>query len=228
MRSDLNLGRVAEIPDPFVATDASALPPAPRPVGGSPTRARAHARQWLALAVAVSIQVAAVAFLGPRPDLPGIPRWAVGAALLAPLAAAAMCLAAVLRPGTHGLGENAAKLGSAAALAVALFASVTLLSAPFGAEGHAFWHRAAVCFATTCVLAVGPWALSAWAFRHAFVAAPVWRTAVLGVCCGAVAVATMSLICSDGNASHVLVGHGGGMLIGALAGAWLGRGFTAA
>jgi hypothetical protein len=35
----------------------------------------------------------------------------------------------------------------------------------------------------------------------------------------------MSLVCSVGNAGHVLVGHGGMMLVGAVGGALLGNRF---
>jgi hypothetical protein len=62
--------------------------------------------------------------------------------------------------------------------------------------------------------------LAGWALRHAFAAAARWRFAAAGVACGALAATTMSVVCANGNAAHVLLGHGTFMLVAGLAG-WL-------
>ena len=66
-------------------------------------------------------------------------------------------------------------------------------------------------------------AMLTWVFRHAFVAASAWRSAALGVACGALGASTMTLACSHGEALHVIVAHGSMMVIGGGLGALLGR-----
>ncbi|MDP9152004.1 MAG: hypothetical protein M3O36_18935, partial [Myxococcota bacterium] len=83
------------------------------------------------------------------------------------------------------------------------------------------------CMATTAALAGVPAIAAGWAYRHAFVGSG-WRTATLGVACGALAAATMSIACSVGSVLHVLVGHGSMMLAFGLLGALLARKLTAA
>jgi len=54
------------------------------------------------------------------------------------------------------------------------------------------------------------------------------RRAALGVACGGLAAASMSLCCFHREMLHVLIGHGSMMLVGGVAGALLGRRFTRA
>jgi hypothetical protein len=107
-----------------------------------------------------------------------------------------------------------------------LFAVATLMASPLDAgEGH-FWNLAARCMGVTALLTVGPLVLGVVVFRHAFAAASAWRTAALGVACGAMTAATMSVACWHVGALHVIVGHGAMMVVGGVAGALLGRQVT--
>lgn len=99
----------------------------------------------------------------------------------------------------------------------------TLLVAPADADADPFWPHALRCFLWTSLYAVGPLVLAAWAFRRSFAAMSSWRTAALGMAGGAAGAATMSFVCSVGTPAHVLVGHGGIMLVAAVAGGVFGR-----
>ena len=145
--------------------------------------------------------------------------------LAIPLAAALLALAAAAAPGAHGLGQPKGRMMTLALLSPLLFVAATLLASPGDVDAEPFVMHAFRCFAWTAVYSVGPMVLAAWAFRRSFVAAPVWRSAALGMACGAIGAATMSLVCSVGNPAHVLVGHGGMMLVGAVGGALLGNRF---
>jgi hypothetical protein len=70
--------------------------------------------------------------------------------------------------------------------------------------------------------------LAALAFRRAFVSAAAWRTAALGAACGALSAATMSLVCPDLSAMHVVLAHGLMILVGSAIGAALARPLTRA
>jgi hypothetical protein len=110
-----------------------------------------------------------------------------------------------------------------ALLSPAFFVVATLLASPRDVDPAPFVEHGFQCFAWTALFSAGPLVLAAWAFRRSFVAAPAWRSAALGMACGAFGAATMSLVCSVGSAAHVLVGHGGMMLVAAVCGALLGR-----
>jgi hypothetical protein len=76
--------------------------------------------------------------------------------------------------------------------------------------------------AITSALAAVPLALGVWAFRRSFVVSSRWRGACIGTAAGALAAATMSLLCSTDGVGHVLLGHGIMMVVGAAAGAVFG------
>ena len=213
---DLDLfGRV---PDPF-SGEAAPLPVPPAlPPGPAPTRAQHRGRMLAAVAVALLFQGVWIAMARHRPTLddaltPGHLAFGLGV----PLLAMGLAWWAATRPGRGGLGTPAA------ALAVVMLAT----SPPDqDASMWAFVDRAARCAASAGVLCAVSLGLLAFAFRHAFAAASTWRTAALGVACGSLAAATMTLCCFHREAMHVVVGHGSMMLVGGLVGALLGRRFT--
>ncbi len=225
--SDLDL--LARVPDPF-SHDASPLPAPPTlPPGVAPSRARHRGRLLAALAVALLFQGLWIAISRHRPSLDD----ALAAdhllfGLGVPLLAMSLAWWAATRRGRGGLGSTAAGLAVVIAVAPLLFAVTTLAVSPadHDASTWAFLDRAARCVASAsvpCAISLG---LLAFAFRHAFAAASTWRTAALGVACGALAAATMSLSCFHREAMHVLVGHGSMLIVGALVGALVGRRFT--
>jgi len=221
---NLDLRRLADIPDPF--SEGAGKPPrrhGERPTAPSPPRARVHGLRVGAVVLAALSQAAWLTLVEHRSDLAASSPWALLLGIGIPLVAATVALAAAARPGALGLGESMVRLGALVALSVAVFVVGTLLAAPPDTEAGWFWGHALRCMAVTAALAAAPLALGVWSYRHAYVAAPAWRSAGLGVAAGALAAATMSLACSNDGALHVLVGHGAMMLVGGVVGAALGR-----
>jgi len=227
MRDELDLDRLAQIPDPFAETVGPA-PPMTAPAGtAAPTRAEVGRRRLIAAAAAVLYEIAWVAVVERRHDLASLPASTLGLGLLVPLGAAVVAFGAVSGKGRLGLGAPVLRLAFLAALAPVLFAVATVATSPRDDDGP-FWGLAGRCMAVTAVLMVPPLVLAVLAFRRAFVTASVWRTGALGVACGGLAAATMSLVCWHSGALHVVVGHGAMMVAGGALGALLGRSITRA
>jgi hypothetical protein len=170
---------------------------------------------------AVLVDAAWLVFRETRPDLRSLPGSEIALGLAIPLVTVVVALAAASRPGARGLGLPAARVGALGVGALVLFAVATLVAAPAGPPDPAFWVHAAGCAIVTTILTAGPLALGLWAYRHAFAGASTWRTAAIGIACGGLAAATMSLACPISSASHVILGHGAIMLVAALTGALL-------
>jgi hypothetical protein len=227
MSDDLDFQRMSEIPDPFQPSVE-----APRTVQragvASPTRRQVRRSRAIAAAAAVAYEAGWVLVVERRRDLGQLPAWTIALGLVIPLVAAALALVAVTGRGRRGLGAAASWLAALTWIPPALFAVATLVTGPLDAgEGH-FWNLAVRCMGVTALLTAGPLALGAAVFRHAFAAASAWRTAALGVACGAMAAATMSLACWHVGALHAIAGHGTMMIVGGVAGALLGRRITRA
>jgi len=227
MSDDFDLQDLRRIPDPFAGP--ALPPPMEMPPGApSPSRAALARRRALAAAGVVSYEVGWVVLVERRRDLGSLPVSTLALGLLIPLAAAIFAFVAVSGKGRIGLGMSASWLAALCALPPVLFVVATFAThPPDGDRGH-FWDLAVRCIGVTAPLTAGPLALGAWLFRHAFAAASTWRTAALGVACGALAAATMSLACWHSGALHVVVGHGTMILIGGAAGALVGRRITRA
>jgi hypothetical protein len=224
MREDVDLERFAEIGDPFV--DAARSPVErldPHRMARSPTRSRLRMLRAIALLAALIYDGAWVVFVERRPDLNSISPTRLALELAIPFAAAALAVSAVARRGEQGLGERQARVVTLAVASPALFIAATLLVAPPEADDVLFWRHAIGCMLVTAFLAMGPLALGVWAFRRAFVAAPSWRMASLGVACGALAAATMGIVCPISSASHIVLGHGVMMFVAGVGGAVLGQ-----
>jgi hypothetical protein len=226
MNDDRDLSRLLEIGDPF-ADEANgplrpmtSMPPPP-----SRTRAGVRAMRAIAFAAALLYDAAWLAVRETRPDLRSLPLSTLAVGLGVPLAAGTIALGAAARRGKRALGLSAAHVAALAMAAPAIFVVATLLVSPAGG-GDAFLYRAMRCASATAILALGPLGLGLWVYRHAFAAVASWRAAAVGVACGALAAATISLHCPVSAAWHVIVGHGTIMLIAGLAGAWLGRAVT--
>jgi hypothetical protein len=218
MSDPFDITRLRDIPDPYGSN--MAVPPAPaRPP--SPTRSQVRRTRALALAGALAYEAAWIAHL--RVHIASRSPWSVGMELLLPLSVGLAAYFAATRSGRHGLGEETTRL---AWLALGLplgFAAFTSLAWPADPHDGAFWQHALGCMISGALLASGPLLLAAFSFRRGFASASVWRTAALGVACGGLAVASLSVVCPVATAGHLIVGHGAAFAAAGLAGALLGR-----
>ncbi|HEY8088248.1 MAG TPA: NrsF family protein [Polyangiaceae bacterium] len=218
--SGFDLDRLRDIPDPFgPAPAAGPMPKAPS--APSATRDMVHRRRLAALATVVVYEAGWLALVEHRSDLGSLRGAAIATGLLVPLVAALVALVPVVARGRRGLGVSAVAMGVLCGLAPVVFAAVTWVTNPADVE-PGFWNLAIRCMGVTAVLTAIPLALGIAVFRHAFATASVLRSTALGVACGAVAAATMSIGCLHDGAMHVIVGHGVTMILGGLVGAWLG------
>jgi hypothetical protein len=222
MSDDLDLQRLAEIPDPFAEeAKVSAARARPALTAYSPPRSRVQAMRALGAAAAF-LYAASWPFFRRRPDLGSIPASQLALQLGVPLAIALIAASVVSRYGRPWFGERRGFILALVALSPVLFALATVVTLP---EGHVdrFWRHTLACMLTTAILAAGPLAVAAYAFRHAFATLAAWRTAALGIACGALATAALALACPISNMWHVLVGHGAVLLLAGAVGAVLGQ-----
>ncbi|HZU85625.1 MAG TPA: NrsF family protein [Polyangiaceae bacterium] len=223
-RADVDLGDLGRVPDPFAGAASSAAPPAaPRPARASPTRAGLRMTQIVAASAAIAYDAAGLVWFEPHAGPRSAASVALGVAV--PCAAGSIAVSAATRRGRLGLGEPALRVALAALAAVALFVCATSIGpwSSHDARVEPFWTGVARCMALSALFAAGPAVLAAWAVRRVFTAAPAARAAALGVACGALASATLGLVCPDAAAPHVLLGHGSVMVVMGAAGAWIGR-----
>jgi hypothetical protein len=231
MKSDFDLRQLGEIPDPFAAATGRPAPAAPSPevraaMGASRARGYVRSQRAAALLIAVAYEVVAVVAYKMRPGVASLPAWQLALGFLIPAAGALVALGAAVRGGVRGLGESAARLRMLTLGVPALFALATWIALPHAGD-PAFWPHALDCMMTTAILGAVPVLLAAWVMRRSFVTAAGWRTALMGVACGALATTAISLVCANEDAGHVLVGHGAAILVlgvlGAIAGSRLAR-----
>jgi hypothetical protein len=226
MKDPFDIDRITDVPDPLAGLSEWPVPPRRDVVlPDSPTRSRLAVVRATALGAALLYEVAWVVIMSKRDDLHTMPRALLVTELAIPIVAALFALAAAAAPGARGLGQPKGRMATLALLSPAIFVVATIVASPGDVDPAPFLRHSVECFAWTALYSAGPLLLAIWAFRRAFVAAPAWRSAALGMACGAIGAATMSLVCSVGNAEHVLVGHGGMMLVGAVGGALLGNRF---
>jgi hypothetical protein len=225
-----DLEALARVPDPFADEAAPLLAPPALPSVASPTRVQHHGRIVVALCVALLFQAGWTAVAKHRAPLDSITTHHLVFGLGVPLIGATLAWLVATARGRRGLGAPAAWLAAGIALAPLLFTATTLATTPpdHDASTWAFVDLATRCAASAGVLCAVSLGLLAYTFRHAFAAASTWRTAALGVACGALAATTMSVACFHREALHVLIGHGSMMVVGGLIGALLGRRFTRA
>lgn len=230
-RPDLDL--LSQVPDPFEAAGSAdeQLPAPPAlPTTPSPTRSEHHRRLLVAVVAALLLQAVWIALSRHALPLRDITVHHVIFGIGVPLAAAAVTWLLGTSRGQRGLGAPASWVAVGIALATLLFVTATLATAPpdQDASGVAFADRALRCVVQAGVLGAVSLGVFALAFRNAFATASTWRTAAIGVACGALAATTMSLACFHREAMHVIVGHGWMIVAGGIAGAIVGRRFTRA
>jgi hypothetical protein len=224
MNDDFDLDRIADVPDPLEGVGPWPLPARPSAaLAPSPARPKVAATRAVALAAALLYELAWIAIMNGRADLHTMPLSTLIAEVAIPAVAAMVALAAAGTSGKTGLGVPKGRFVAFALLSPAIFVLGTILLSRADVDRDAFWPHALRCFVWTSLYAAGPLVLAAWAFRRSFAAMPAWRTATLGMAGGAAGAATMSFVCSVGTPAHVIVGHGGIILVAAIAGAVFGR-----
>lgn len=225
MKDPIDTDRITDVPDPLAGISDWPLPPR-RSVAleVSPTRSHVAAVRATALGGALLYELAWIVLMSKREDLHTMSRAVLLTELAIPIVAGLLALAAAA-PGALGMGQPKGRLTTLALLSPVVFIVATVVASPRDVDAEPFVSHALRCFAYTALYSAGPIVLAAWAFRRSFVAAPAWRSAALGLACGAMGAATMSVICSVGTPAHVLVGHGGMMLVAGIGGALLGKRF---
>lgn len=216
--------RLVDIPDPLASSRHAPPPMPPLPAVKSPTRAERKRSLTFVIGAAVVYQIAWLAFVEHRADLSRSSPTLLALGVVVPLLLGVDVLRTAVRGGTRGLGASVLMLRVEIFATPVFFALASLaLASRVTDETAPFLDRAIRCVAVTCALSAPPMLALTWIFRHAFVAASAWRSAALGVACGALGAATMSLACSHGEALHVIVAHGSMMVIGGGLGALVGR-----
>jgi len=210
-----------DIPDPFdhAAWESPRVPP--RPAVPYPTRERTRAARGMALVLALAYEAVLIAAYGSHTVARTSAAVLVGAAI--PGAAGLLALVASVHPGPRGLGLPRPALTSAAIAVPVLFCLGALIWLPGGPGRGDFTTGVLTCIMNGAVLTAGPVALAATAWRRAFPAASEWRTAALGAACGSLGATALAVICADGSALHVILGHGAAIVLGGLVGAVLAR-----
>jgi hypothetical protein len=228
--TDFDLNHLGEIPDPYAPPAADVAARAPDVASLPPSRTRANVRSARAAAIlsALLFNGAWIAFIERRRDLGSLAPQTLAVGLGIPMIAAVVALVAVVRPGARGLGGRVAELAALVCVPPLLFAIGTLATASPAAAAGPFVGPALRCIGAAAVLAVAPFVVALLAMRRSFVSSAAWRTAALGVACGGLAAATMSVACPNGEPMHVLVAHGATMLFVGLAGAFAGARLTRA
>ncbi len=181
--------------------------------------------RWFRLAAAGAVvlyDAAWPAIIERRPDLGTVSSSQLGLQLGAPLLASALAFGALGRPTGIPFGEPRGRTLGLVLSAPALFACATLLNASAQQDGL-FWRHVLGCLVVTGMLAAGPLALGAFSYRHTFASLSAWRAAALGVASGGLACATMTFVCPNGDAAHVLLGHGAILVLAGVVGALLRR-----
>ena len=222
MNEDLDLQKLAEIPDPF--PDSASLPQrrVPAPSVYSPARSRVQDIRAVAVTAALFYVAAWPLFFRRRPDLSAVRPVQLALEVGVPLAIAGMAAGVLGRRGPLGLGESRARILTLVMASPVVFAIAMLVSLS-AADVDRFWHHTMACMLVTALLAAGPLVMGVYAFRNAFATLSVWRTTALGIASGALAAAAIAFACPVDNAWHVLVGHGTMMLVAGALGGLLGQ-----
>jgi hypothetical protein len=224
MGRELDAIALDAVPDPLPGlADLPLLPRRASPPARPATRSAVARSRMLALAGALLYELAWLGVLNKRGDLHSVGGRTLFVETAIPVVAAVAGLAAGAASGSRGMGVPKARIAAWALAVPAFFAVATVVGGPHDIDAESFWSHGLRCFVLTALFSVGPLALAAHAFRRAFVAVPAWRAAALGAGCAALAATTTSLVCSTGNAAHVLVGHGTMILVAVGLAALLGR-----
>ena len=211
---------MGDIPDPISAGALpGAVPPATPPAERSLTRDERRARARVVAAFAVLWMGAALALFGVRSDVGSL-------GVLAPMAAWALCGAAILGlvlvPRTRGLPAGVRVVQAAIWVVPVAYAVGAVVIAGPGDEPLT-WGTVRGCMSLSTVMALGPLGAGALLLRGSFLSAPGWRGAAVGALAGLAGSIGIHAHCPCQGITHLLMAHGTVIVAGVLAGAALGR-----
>ena len=182
------------------------------------------ARRLLAL-----VPLAALLLLGPpmfyewRANFELLPGWASWGLSMAESLAGAALLGLALRQAVPGLGLPARRMALACAGAAAVFAAVSLITAqvlPTRPVNPSAWARLGwECVYMELAFAIPAIVVTAWLVARALPARPALTGAAYGLAVGLMTDAGVRLFCWIDSPRHVLISHGGAILLGAAGGA---------
>ncbi len=203
----------------FVTAARLRAPPATRAELGKRRRA----------AIALSVAWLTVQFLafGLRGDLARLSLGYVLGLIVAPLSAGVLAIVAAAQQGQLGLGARPLSIVMLALMCPLVFLVAGLaVPAPYrhGETGNLMFG--AYCLNSTLAWALLPIASAAVVLRGAFAAGAIWRSALLGGGCGLVAAALFTLHCPVVGKTHIVVAHGGAVLVSAVLGGLVFSRFT--
>ncbi len=219
----------ADIPDPVRAPPSPKGVSATAPAIDSPTRAEVHRRRLWAFCVCVIWTAVVLRVFGPRQGLAEALTFLANQTVVWAAFIAASAFAA-LSKGRKGLGESVRLVELTTLAAPVAFAILALFWVPadrrrsFAELGPPL--QALACFSVGLVLLAPMLVVSIWSIRRAFPSAAGWRGAALGAACGLGAALVLTLHCAVPFMGHVVLAHGGPLLIGAVAGALAGARFA--
>jgi hypothetical protein len=223
-----------DIPDvPSVRRDAPLRAPglvtAARLRAPPPTRAELVKRRRAAVALSVAWLTVQFLAFGIRGDLARLSAGYVLGLIGVPFSAGLLAIVAASRPGRLGLGVRPVLIVVLALVGPSIFLVAGLaMPAPYpgGEVGNLMFG--AYCLNSTVAWALLPIASAAVVLRGAFAAGASWRSALLGGGCGLVAAALFTLHCPVVGKAHIVVAHGGAVLVSAVLGGLVLARFTRA
>lgn len=206
------------------------LPPMPD-LGPRPRTRREVKKLRVGAALVGVVWLAAMLLkTGMRPDHQELP-WAYAYGLPAMMVASGLgMLALALAGGRRGVGARPRWVRLAVVVLPLLFVMSSLwtevgVHSVVPTSYAAAWSAHVACGVMTFVLGAGPFAVALMALRHAFPSSFAARGALVGLCCGLGAAATIHLHCPVAMTSHILVSHGTPLLALTVLGAVLARRF---
>jgi len=221
-----------DIPDiPSVARNGPTRTPDLGPLGRlnpePPTRAELVKRRRAAIALSVAWLTVQFLAFGIRGDLTRLSLGYVLGLIGAPFSAGVLAIVAASRRGRLGLGVRPVLVVSLALVCPMIFLVAGLcMPAPYAGGEIGNLMFGAYCLNSTIAWALLPIVSAAVVLRGAFASGAVWRSALLGGGCGLIAAALFTLHCPVVGKAHIVVAHGGAVLISALLGGLLLSRFT--
>ena len=170
------------------------------------------------LAAAIVVSVPALHFL--RPDVGAIGFVRAWGFSMAQAIAGLVIVAAALRESIPGRTLPRGAVAAIIAGGLALPPVVVLLTAsPFDLSAHERWVVGLACFRTSVIASVPALLMSSILAARAFPLRPSITGALNGLGCGLIADAGLRLWCEFSAPQHVLLAHGGAIVVSMLAGA---------
>jgi hypothetical protein len=194
----------------------------------SRTRSETRRLRWLAVVVGVVWLGALIGQMGLRPDyreLSALYAFGLPAVMYC---SGMLLLGLAVSRGRSGAGPRPRWVRLSVLILPLLFVLSTLWievgdHSMIPQSAKAAWSAHLACGAMTLMLGAIPFALALLALRYAFPVHAAARGALVGLCCGLAATATIHLHCPVTVTSHILLSHGGPLLALTLLGGLLGR-----